>query len=345
MARNLKSRRAKPDGESGSRLTSILRVFTNRKLSILWRLLVSGILVYILVTRIDMAKLLASFKDMRLSLGFGIVGLIYFGNVILAYKWRVILQFFNVDTKYLTLVKLYFIGSFFRYSLPGGFGSDLVRGYSMFRNKQKRTSVVSSLVIERITGFTAGLILAGAAWVLLFFLIRLTVGGFELLTIALSFLTALALGYYFRNSLISVFLVRILRTHRIKKPAHMTIEELLSLLKTPRKLIFLLTISVINYFVIATMYYLSGLALGIDVAFFHYLVFIPIVSVVIRLPLSLYGIGLREGMFVILFGGVGLSPEKAVSISLLVFTIGVLSSLVGGFLYMLPKTPAVKGGA
>lgn len=341
---DLESRRSKPDNESGSRLTTVLRIFTNRKLSILWRLLISGVLVYILVTRIDIAKLLASFKDIKLSLVLGAVGLIYFCNLILAYKWRVILQFFNVNTEYLRLLKLYFIGSFFRYSLPGGFGSDLVRGYSMFKNKQKRTSVVSSLVMERITSFTAGLILAGAAWALLFSLIRSTVGGFELLTIALAFLAALALGYYFRNSLISLFLGRILRTHRLRKPAQETIEEILCLLKTRKKLIFLLTISTVNYFLIATIYYLSGLALSIDVAFFHYVIFIPIITVVIKLPLSLHGIGLREGMFVIFFGGVGLPPEKAVSISLLVFTIGVLSSLIGGVLYMLPEPPAVKSG-
>lgn len=341
---DLKSRRAKLGDESGSMLTTVLRIFTNRKISILWRLLISGVLVYILVTRIDIAKLFASFKDIKLSLVFGAVGLIYLCNLILAYKWRVILRFFNITTGYLRLVKLYFIGSFFKYFLPGGFGSDLVRGYSMFKNKQKRTSVVSSLVIERITSFTAGLILAGAVWALLFFLIRSTVGGFELLTIALAFLVAIVLGYYFRNSLISFFLGRIFRIHRLRKPAQETIEEILSLLKTRKKLIFLLTVSVVQYFLTASVYYLSGLALSIDVPFVYYLVFVPIVSVVIKLPLSLHGIGLREGMFVIFFGGVGLSPEKAVSISLLVFTIGVLSSLVGGVLYALPEHRAVKTG-
>lgn len=341
---DLKSRRAKPGDESGSRLTTVLRIFTNRKLSILWRLLISGVLVYILVTRIDIAKLLVSFKDIKLSLVFGAVGLIYLCNLILAYKWRVVLRFFNVSTGYLRLVKLYFIGSLFRYFLPGGFGTDLVRGYSMFKNKQKKTSVVASLVIERITGFAAGLILAGAAWALLFFLIRSTVGGFELLTIALAFLAAIALGYHFRNSLTPWFLEKILKTHRLRKPAQETIEEIFCVLKIPKKLILLLTISTVNYFLIATIYYLGGLALSVDVPFFYYVIFIPIITVVIRLPISLHGIGLREGMFVIFFGEVGLSPEKAVSISLLVFTVGILSSLVGGFLYTLPEPQAVKSG-
>ncbi len=340
----LKSRRVKPGDESGSRLATILSVFTNRKLLILWRLLISGVLVYILVTRIDIAKLLASFKDMRFSLVFGAIGLIYLSNLILAYKWRVILRFFNITTGYLRLVKFYVIGSFFRYFLPGGFGSDLVRGYSMFKNKQKKTSVIASLVIERITSFTAGLILAGAVWALLFFLIRSTVGGFELLTIGLAFLAAIALGYYFRNSLTSWFLRRILKIRRLRKPVQEMIEEILSLLKVRKKLILLLTISVIQYFLVASVYYLSGLALSIDVAFLYYLVFVPIITVVIKLPFSLHGIGLREGMFVIFFGGVGLSPEKAVSISLLVFTIGVLSSLIGGVLYMLPGHRTAKTG-
>ncbi len=333
---DLKFRRSKPDNESGSRLTTILTVFTNRKLSILWRLLISGILVYILVTRIDMAELLASFKNMKLSLVFGAIGLVYFCNLILAYKWRVILQFLNVNTGYLRLVKFYFIGTFFRYFLPGGFGSDLVRGYSMFKDRQKKTPVIASLVMERITSFAAGLILAGAAWALLFSLIRSTVGGFELLIIALAFLAAIALGYYFRNSLISLFLGKILKTPRVRKLTQETIEEIFSLLTMPKRLILLLTISVVYHLLTTILCYLVGLALGIDVPFFYYMVFIPIISVVIRLPISLYGIGVREGIFVIFFGHVGLSAEKAVSISLLVFTIGVLSSLVGGVLYMLP---------
>lgn len=338
----LKSGRIKLGDESSARLTTILSVFTDRRLSILWRLLVSGALVYILVTRIDVAKLLASFKDMRLLPVFGAIGLIYFGNLILAYKWRVILQFFNVNTGYLRLVKLYFVGSFFRLFLPGGFGSDLVRGYRMLKSEQKRTSVVASLVIERITSFAAGLILAGAAWTILFSLVRSTVGGFELLTITLAFLATIALGYYFRNSLVTWFLEKIVKTHRLRKSAQETIDEIFCLLKIPRKLILLLTISAVTYFLIATMYYLGGLALSINVAFFYYVIFVPVITVVIKLPISLYGIGLREGMFVIFFGQVGLSPEKAVSISLLVFTVGVLSSLVGGFLYTLPESPGVK---
>jgi uncharacterized membrane protein YbhN (UPF0104 family) len=81
---------------------------------------------------------------------------------------------------------------------------------------------------------------------------------------------------------------------------------------------------------------LIGLGLGADVGLAYYLVFVPLTSLVLILPISFAGLGVREGTYVYLFGQVGLAREVALSLSLLVYALGTVApGLVGGVIYLL----------
>lgn len=333
----LKYDRAKPDAESSSRLTTVLRVFTNRKLSILWRLLITGVFIYILLNKIDVAKFLSSFKNIRLLLVFWAIGLIYCGNLILAYKWKIILRYFKINTAYLKLVKLYFIGHFFRNFLPGAFGSDLARGYGILKSEEKKTGAATSIIIERITSFSMGLFLAIVAWIILFLTHRSMVGGIELLVIGLAFLLFVLLFYVFRNFLIAS-LAKFLEKRGLNKPDQQVIEQIGCISRFPRTLVVILSLSLVYHLLTVIVCYSIALSLNIDVGLFYFFVFIPIITIVVMIPISLYGIGIREGAYVVFFGSAGLVAEKALSLSVLTFTIIVVSSLAGAFVYALQKS-------
>jgi hypothetical protein len=65
----------------------------------------------------------------------------------------------------------------------------------------------------------------------------------------------------------------------------------------------------------------------------------PLVGTFSALPVSLNGIGLREGGYLFLLGTIGIASEKAVAFSLLWFVIVILASLVGGLVFILRKGP------
>jgi hypothetical protein len=81
---------------------------------------------------------------------------------------------------------------------------------------------------------------------------------------------------------------------------------------------------------------LIGLALGVDVPFAFYMIFVPLTSLVLILPISFAGLGVREGTYVVLFKQAGVAPVVALSMSLLVYVLGTVTpGLVGGVIYIL----------
>src|SRR5882762_7053138 len=86
------------------------------------------------------------------------------------------------------------------------------------------------------------------------------------------------------------------------------------------------------------VHYLVGLALGARISLAYYFLFVPVLAALISLPISLNGIGVREGAAVVLFQLAGLSREQSFSIPFLTYILSVMISLLGGRLFI-TKTP------
>ena len=57
------------------------------------------------------------------------------------------------------------------------------------------------------------------------------------------------------------------------------------------------------------------------------------------IPISVNGLGLREGGYVFLLAVIGIGAEKSVAFGILLFLIVALDSLVGGLLFLLQRSP------
>ena len=86
------------------------------------------------------------------------------------------------------------------------------------------------------------------------------------------------------------------------------------------------------------VHYIVGLALGVRLAVGYYFLFVPVLAAVVSLPISLNGLGVREGAAVVLFQMAGLTREQAFTIPFLTYLISVLISLLGGLIFLL-RTP------
>jgi len=82
-----------------------------------------------------------------------------------------------------------------------------------------------------------------------------------------------------------------------------------------------------------------GKALQIDVPFSFCIILYPLVGTFAALPISLNGLGLREGGYLFLLGLIGINTEKGVAFGLLLFLIVALDSLIGGLLFLMKKSP------
>jgi len=66
---------------------------------------------------------------------------------------------------------------------------------------------------------------------------------------------------------------------------------------------------------------------------------VPLVALAMVLPISVSGVGIREGGLAFLLAPHGVAAEKAVAIGLLWFLTTICCGLVGGVLFLLDRNP------
>ncbi|MEK7864195.1 MAG: lysylphosphatidylglycerol synthase domain-containing protein, partial [Nitrospirota bacterium] len=84
--------------------------------------------------------------------------------------------------------------------------------------------------------------------------------------------------------------------------------------------------------------YIIARGLGQHIYLSYFFIFFPIIVTISTLPISISGIGLREGAFVLLFGMAGVKPEMATAMSFAWFLSTASGGLVGLFEYLRLKT-------
>jgi hypothetical protein len=79
---------------------------------------------------------------------------------------------------------------------------------------------------------------------------------------------------------------------------------------------------------------LAARALGVDVSPWVFFMFVPVIAATLLVPISIAGFGVRESLYVTLFGPLGVSPAQAVALSLATYGLDILMGLVGGLVYL-----------
>jgi glycosyltransferase 2 family protein len=96
----------------------------------------------------------------------------------------------------------------------------------------------------------------------------------------------------------------------------------------------LLAVCVITLLNLCLAAWWMGLSLGLPLSLADYLVFIPVVTVITLVPVSVGGWGVREGALVALLGLVGVPSHMALAFSVLFGFAGIVASLPAfGFLW------------
>jgi hypothetical protein len=85
--------------------------------------------------------------------------------------------------------------------------------------------------------------------------------------------------------------------------------------------------------------WMIGRALGVPVPDSYYWIVVPVVTLLTLLPLSLNGMGIREGGCVLLLGLEGVNPGVSLTLSLLWFSVFTTASLLGAPVYLFGSFP------
>ena len=83
----------------------------------------------------------------------------------------------------------------------------------------------------------------------------------------------------------------------------------------------------------------SSAALHASIPASFYWVFVPMVSLLTLLPISVNGMGVREGGTALLLAPLGVSHDTAVTLAFLWFAVYAATSLLGGIVYLFGGFP------
>jgi uncharacterized membrane protein YbhN (UPF0104 family) len=285
----------------------------NRAAFFTFKLLVSGLSLYLVFSKAGPREIFSMMKR---------IGPLYFLGACLIYvvsqavstvRWKLLLPEKFTFGK---LFSLYMIGAFFNSFLPGVIGGDVVKAYYLNKDAKKLSLTLASIFMDRYFGYTALMIIGAVAYPFALGYFRGAAYQWAMPAIVCAFIVGsflffgLQLGKRFRT--VSEF------------------YEYFVSLKSRRDVIakavlISICIQAMGFSAVA----LLASALGENIPLLLLFVFLPIIITVTTIPISISGLGVREGAFVLLLGLIGISPELATSLSLSWFFSNFVGSIPG----------------
>ncbi|MBN1298492.1 MAG: flippase-like domain-containing protein, partial [Actinobacteria bacterium] len=87
-------------------------------------------------------------------------------------------------------------------------------------------------------------------------------------------------------------------------------------------------------FIFITSYYFANLYAGINLGFGSFFFLNPIIILSSNIPVSVGGIGVRENITVVILKQFGIAESDAVIFTLVILSIIILNTLIGGIIYL-----------
>jgi hypothetical protein len=295
-----------------------------------------GIVTYILVdvNRGDILRALAGVRLEWLALAV----LVYVaGQGLSAAKWALLGRSVGLAGSWAEYGRFYFIGMFFNLLGISTLGGDVVRALYLGRGHRPGLAL-NSVLFDRVSGL-AVLMALGAVTLLAY-------PGYHFAgPVSVIVVTAgigLVVGWW-----TCPWLVRLLPSgNRIRRQVE---TELAPFWRDSGLLVRVVAVSVAFHLSQVCVQWVLARAAGVTVPFTYCLVFHPILSVMMALPVSVGGFGVREGGYLYFLTRIGVDDSVAVSVALLWWLVTVVAAGVGGLLFFaggaeLPKIVRAKEG-
>jgi uncharacterized membrane protein YbhN (UPF0104 family) len=303
----------------------------------LGKLLVSGGLLAYFLSRIHIERFFNTFAAANFSYIALALAVYLVAQGVSAMRWTVLARPIGIETPFADMVRYYLIGMFFNLFAPGTVGGDVSRVYYLVRDEEAHASgravttvhAAMSVLMDRAIGMVV-LVWLGAAGLLLYPEYPIPAAAKTA-----TWLLALAL-------LIGALTVPLLR-RLLPEDGHQLIVKLRLGLRSYRThwraLGAATALSVMVHLIQAWMHVAMGRALDLELPFSFCIIVYPLVGTFAAIPISVNGLGLREGGYVFLLASIGIGAEKGIAFGILLFLIVALDSLIGGLLFLLQKSP------
>jgi len=280
------------------------------------------VLLTVVFLYIDLGELMRAVEDGQWGWLLPALALVMLATVPGAARWRLILQKAEIEVSGVQAVKTFAASLVLNNVLPTSVGGDAVRAWSVGKASGRLLRAALSTVLDRATAVACLFLLAWTA---------LAVDADEVPAVLVSVLLWLTLGLAAVTAVAALVAAGIRPVvRRIPRRIAMMLREAWATLRMwgrSRSLIsWLLVLGVLYQLLAVLALVLVGRVARVDLSFSLAAVTAAIVVVAMLVPISVGGLGVREGGFVLLLGEAGVDGSEAALISLLSAATIVLAS-------------------
>lgn len=249
------------------------------------------------------------------------------GTVLATWRWNRVLHAFDADPPFRLLLSSYLAGLFVGNFLPSTVGGDVLRIRRSSAAIGDPGVTFASVLLERLTG-----------WLVLPFLTLFTflinpglreLGRASAVAFAVSVFTIVALSLVLLAA----------NSHRLggRLAGHGSWLRFLGAVHTgvrrfrerPADAVDVFTAGLAYQLAVVVSAWMAAHALGVEMSPTAALAFVPAVAIIQVMPLSIGGLGFREGAFALFLGPLGVPNSRAIALGLCVYVINLLVSLAG----------------
>jgi len=298
------------------------------------KLLITAVFFVYIFRKVDLRQFADAMRGVHigyLACAFLMLWLCHFVCVL---RWRVLMRPLMPAPTLVHLFGIYCIGMFFNLAFPTTIGGDVVKVYYAGKPSRAYAESFASIFLDRDVGMFAMMIIACGA--VLFH--PVSVPGVPVPLILWSVFILFILGN------IAVFTPRFhkllsealrkLKLEKIAAKIDGVAQAFRVIGRCPAVLFKSLGFSFVNQLLGCAAVWILALSLGIRLTPFYFLIFVPVITLISMIPITLNGMGLREYSFMSLFSAIGVAGESCIALGLLYSIIAIMSSLPGGVVYI-----------
>jgi len=285
------------------------------------RLLVSGGILAYIVVDVDWNDLTDAVTSVRLPLLALAAAIYLLGQALSAVKWSMLGRAVGFERPLLDYVRFYFVGAFFNLFGPSTLGGDVVRSLYL-GDGRRRGAALNTTLFDRASGLVV-LMAMGAVAALVFPQHDLPAALWHG-AVAVGF--GLALGWW-----LCPWVVRLLPDRNPLR--RLVAHDLAPLWRDHRLLLRVVAVSALFHLSQVAVQFVLARAAGVALPWSYLLVVHPLLSVMMALPVSIGGFGVREGGYLYFLTRIDVDDSIAVAMSLSWWAVTVVSALLGGLLF------------
>jgi len=287
-----------------------------------------GLIVWVL-SKVHLATAWEQAKSLDADMLLAAVALSVVQIVLGAVRWGIVLRALSATFATVQTLIVYYIGVFFSMVLPGAVGGDAMRMWFARRAGMSLAAAVNSVMLERAVT-VLGLVLLVAGLQPLLLARAPTIPG----TWVFPVLSVLGVICVFVLAVLDRLPMSFRRWRLVRGLAQLAADTRLLFFR-PRFGLSCLVVAIIGHVNLSLSCYMLAVGLHLPIDAVDCLVLIPPVILVMTLPISIAGWGLRETAMVTAFGFIGLPQESALVLSILFGILGMATALPGGLVFLL----------